>query len=168
MEEDFSFYATKEVARPIDVVEHALAVREHPYERASEDELVTEVLCSWCDLRVWCTWNSSRNILMFSWGFGTKVHEYMYQSIHTLLALANERIQLGHFDLCRHEGVVSFRHGLLLAGVSELSSAQIESLFDLAVRECERFYPALQSVLWAGKTPTEAVEAAMFDTIGQA
>lgn len=166
--DNFSAFSIKEVGQPIDVVEHALAVREHPYDRPCEDELVTEVLCSWCDLRVWCTWHAAKNMLLFSWGFGTKVPEYMRPTIHSLLALANEKIMLGHFDICSHEGIISFRHSMLLSGVAELSSAQVESLFDLAVRECERFYPALQSVLWAGKTPKEAVEAAMFDTVGQA
>ena len=37
-----------------------------------------------------------------------------------------------------------------------------------AVTECERFYPAFQHVIWAGKTPSEAIEAAVFETAGEA
>jgi hypothetical protein len=37
-----------------------------------------------------------------------------------------------------------------------------------ALHACERYYPALQFVIWAGKTAAEAMDAAMFDTVGEA
>jgi hypothetical protein len=37
-----------------------------------------------------------------------------------------------------------------------------------AIHACERYYPAFQFVVWAGKTATEAMSAAMFDTEGEA
>jgi len=39
---------------------------------------------------------------------------------------------------------------------------------DIAVAECERFYPAFQLLLWGGKSPDEAVAAAMLETVGEA
>jgi hypothetical protein len=33
---------------------------------------------------------------------------------------------------------------------------------------CERYYQAFQFVLWAGKSATEALDAVMFETSGQA
>ena len=36
------------------------------------------------------------------------------------------------------------------------------------VNECERFYPAFQFLLWGGKKPQEAVEAALLETVGTA
>ena len=38
----------------------------------------------------------------------------------------------------------------------------------MAVTSCERFYQAFQFVLWAGKSAREALDAAMFETSGQA
>jgi hypothetical protein len=38
----------------------------------------------------------------------------------------------------------------------------------LAVEACERYYPAIQFVLWAGKSAEEAIAAAMFETQGNA
>ena len=37
-----------------------------------------------------------------------------------------------------------------------------------AGRPCERYYPAFQFVVWAGKSASEAMSAAMFDTEGEA
>ena len=45
---------------------------------------------------------------------------------------------------------------------------QMEDLLDVSVAECERFYPAFQFVVWGGKTPAEAVESAILDTVGEA
>jgi hypothetical protein len=41
-------------------------------------------------------------------------------------------------------------------------------LLDNALRACERHYQAFQFVLWAGKSAKEALEAANFDTLGEA
>ena len=46
--------------------------------------------------------------------------------------------------------------------------AEESALVEVALKECERFYPAIQFVLWGGKGPSEAVAAAMFETEGEA
>jgi hypothetical protein len=61
-----------------------------------------------------------------------------------------------------------FRHALLLAGGVEASGRQCEVLLSAALDACERFYPAFQFVVWAGEGAREALEAAMFETAGQA
>ena len=44
----------------------------------------------------------------------------------------------------------------------------LEDMVDIALAECERFYPALQFVVWAGHTPCDAIASAMMDTVGEA
>ncbi len=82
--------------------------------------------------------------------------------------VANERMALGHFDLWRDEGLLLFRHALLLGPSGSVEPDQIEILFDIAFTECERFFPAVQYVLWGGKSADEAAEAAMMDCAGEA
>jgi hypothetical protein len=43
-----------------------------------------------------------------------------------------------------------------------------QALVECAIDECDRFYPAFQFVLWGGKTPREALDAAMVDAAGEA
>ena len=57
---------------------------------------------------------------------------------------------------------------LLLLGVRRGGRQQCEALHNAAVTSCERFYQAFQFVLWAGKSPREAMDAAMFETSGEA
>mgnify|MGYP007000450442 len=37
-----------------------------------------------------------------------------------------------------------------------------------AVTSCDQFFPAFQYVLWANKSPSEALEAVLFNTQGEA
>ena len=61
-----------------------------------------------------------------------------------------------------------FRHTVLLRGHQGASVEQLEDLVDIALTECERFYPAFQFVTWGGKTASEAVTASLLDTVGEA
>ena len=61
-----------------------------------------------------------------------------------------------------------FRHALLLLGGVSTSPPQCEAVLGAALNSCERYYPALQFVVWAGKSAREAMDAAMFETAGEA
>jgi hypothetical protein len=75
---------------------------------------------------------------------------------------------LGHFDLWSQEGVIAYRHTLLLSGGAEASAPQCEALLEAAIEACERHYQAFQFVVWAGKTAKEAMEVVAFETVGEA
>ena len=85
-----------------------------------------------------------------------------------LLALINEKMAVEHFDLWPDEGLLVFRQTILLRGAAGVSVEQLEDLFEIAVTECERFYPAFHQVVWGGKDASAAVLAAMIDTAGEA
>ena len=91
-----------------------------------------------------------------------------YGDVQALISMINERLWVGHFDLWITEGIVMFRHALILAGGTEPSNQQCQSLLGTALDTCERYFSAFQFVVWAGKTPKEALEAAMFETSGEA
>jgi hypothetical protein len=82
--------------------------------------------------------------------------------------MANEKLWLGHFDLWTEENLPVFRHAVLLRDGVGVSSGLLEDLVDIAVTECERFSPAFQFVIWGGKSPLEAMAAAMLETEGEA
>src|SRR5467141_2413714 len=44
----------------------------------------------------------------------------------------------------------------------------VYELLDIALSECERFYPAFQFVVWGGKSPVQAIASAMIDPVGEA
>jgi hypothetical protein len=66
------------------------------------------------------------------------------------------------------DGIIMFRHALLLTGGIAPSDNQCEALLGIALDACERHYQAFQFVLWAGKSPREALESTLFETSGEA
>ena len=72
-------------------------------------------------------------------------------------------------DLARAGVPVAQWHGqVLLRGAPGASAESLEDMMDIALTECERFFPAFQFVLWGGKAPGEALQAAMLDCVGEA
>ena len=75
---------------------------------------------------------------------------------------------IGHFEYWQGPGVIAFRHAILVDASGQLSLEQAEGVSEAALEECERFFPVFQFVLWGGKSPNEAIEAALIDTVGEA
>ena len=91
-------------------------------------------------------------------------------AIYESLGLINEQLWLGHFEMWSGSGLIVFRHSTILDAREQegLSLEQAEAIAEAAVEECERFYPVFQFVLWGGKSPGEAISAALIDTHGEA
>lgn len=153
---------------PLDLAEQLITDRDWLCDRPVDEELVAEVEGAWCNFRIWFAWQPDLNALIFSCTYDMKIHEKARSKMHTLLAAVNERMWLGHFDIGTEDGVVMFRHALLLRGSRNVTSEQFEDLIDIAISECNRFYPAFQSVLWGGTSIEEALEVALLDTVGEA
>ena len=68
-----------------------------------------------------------------------------------LIAAINEQLWIGHFDIWTHTGMIMYRQALVLPGGLTASTAQCESMLVGAIHACERYYPAFQFVVWAGK-----------------
>jgi len=84
------------------------------------------------------------------------------------IPLQYPKIWLGHFEISPDDEAPAFRYNLTLRGNFGITTEQIEEILTSAVTECDRLYPALQFVLWGGKSPEEALMAAMLDTYGEA
>ncbi len=155
-------------ANPLDTVEEIIVANEWPCDRTSDDELIAEFSGRWGDYRLFFGWRADMNALQFSCALDLKVPKQCHAAVAELLALANGRLWLGHFDLCSDGGPPMFRHTVPLRGAGGASVEQIEDLVDIALNECERFYPAFQYVVWGGKAPREAMLLACTDPVGEA
>ena len=153
---------------PIDLVEEIVLANEWPHDRSSDEEMVVEISGRWCDYRLLFVWQEEISALHFSCSFYMKVPKARRLPVYELLAVVNEKMWLGHFDVCSDTNLPMFRHAVLLRGAMGASVEQIEDLVDMALTECERFYPAFQFVIWGGKTADEAVISAMIEPVGEA
>lgn len=153
---------------PLDLVEEIASANEWAFDRTNDDELVAQLPGKWGDYRLYFGWSSDMSALQFSCGLDLRVPKHRRGSVNELLALANGRLWLGHFDLCLDEDMPMFRHTVPLRGARGASVEQLEDLVDVALNECERYYPAFQYVIWGGKDPGDAVAAACLDPMGEA
>jgi hypothetical protein len=153
---------------PVDVVEHLAAIKEWAFDRAGDDEIAISITGRWTDYHVSFTWMDEIEALHLACAFDCRVPERARAEVLRLISLVNEQLWIGHFDLWSRDGVVMFRHALVLPGAIEPSNRQCEALLEAALDACERYFQSFQFVVWAGKSAREAMDAAMFDTSGEA
>lgn len=161
-------YADEPRINPLDVVERLASGNDWSFERATDDEITILVTGKWTDYQVSYTWMGDIEALHLACAFDMKVPELRLAEVQALIALINEQLWIGHFDVWTQNGVVMFRHALVLAGGVIASDRQCEALFGSALDSCERYFPAFQFVIWAGKSAREAMDSAMFETSGEA
>ena len=153
---------------PLDVVEHLAAGNDWSFERAGDEEITILVDGRWTDYQLSFTWMTGIEALHLACAFDFKVPERRRPEVQKLIAQINEQLWVGHFDLWLQDGMVMFRHALVLAGGGVASNQQCAALLSAALETCERYFPAFQFVVWAGKSAREALDAAMFETAGHA
>jgi hypothetical protein len=155
-------------SNPLDVVERIASVNDWTFERAGDDEINILIKGRWNDYQVSFTWMGELEALHLACAFDIKVAERRRAEVQQLIAQMNEQMWIGHFDLWPNGGLVMFRHALVLTGGAEATDDQCKSVLGTAIDTCERYFPAFQFVLWAGKSAREAMDAAMFETSGEA
>lgn len=155
-------------SNPLDILEQIIAANEWAFERRSDGEMAAEAPGKWCDYGLHFSWSHEISAMAFTCAFDMKVPAERRDKLYELLALANDRLWIGHFGIEVEDGVPVFRHSVLLRGSPSASAESLEDMVDIAITECERFFPAFQFVLWGGKAPADALAAAMLDCVGEA
>jgi hypothetical protein len=153
---------------PIDLLEELVVANEWLFDRSSDHELVVETTGRWCDYRMFFVWREDLHALYFTCVFDTRVDEDKRVPVTELVCRVNEKLWLGHFDVSADDRLLMFRYTLLTRSWRNIAAEQLEDVVDIAIAECERFYPALQFVVWAGRSPSEAMASAMIETVGEA
>jgi hypothetical protein len=158
-----------DVAAPIDMLENYVAAHGWSYER-QDDEIIVEVKGSWAQYELRALWREEDSVLQFLAFPDIRVTDDRRAALYETIGLINEQLWIGHFELWSSSGILLFRHAALIDGEEEgtLSLGAAELLVESAIDECERFYPVFQFVLWGGKSPKEAIAAALIETQGEA
>ena len=157
-----------DLSNPLDRVERIAEAYQWAFSRTDSREVMMEVSGGWSDMTISLNWRDEFEILHVAVSLEMRVPVARRDEVAKLLARINEQLLVGHFDLWHSDGSLLFRNSLLLTGNAEANDAQCEALIRFAVETCERYFPAVQFVVWAGQNAGEALEAAMIDTWGEA
>lgn len=128
---------------PLDCVEQVLTDHNWVFDRMTRDELMVQVKGRSCFYRLFFIWQEDMNALQFCCQYDFTIDAARHSGLERTLCTINEDLWMGHFDLPESTGVPSFRHTSLLRSVNQdQASDLIEDMVDIALVQCERFYPA--------------------------
>jgi hypothetical protein len=159
---------SERAGHPVDLVEHVANSHDWAFDRLGDDEISIVVKGHGCDYAVSFTLMDDIESLHLACSFDAKIPERRRADLLQLIAMVNEQLWIGHFDIWNLDGVIMYRHALFLAGGAEVNPRQCEALIEIAVETCERYFQAFHFVIWAGKSPKEALEVVLFETQGEA
>ena len=153
---------------PIDIVENVVNSKHWVFTRSTDHELVAELESSWCKYRLYFSWSEQIKAISLTVTFDMRFPETKSMSAHELLAYINERLWIGHFDITSKNGIPAYRHTVLDSHDNEMLHNQLDDLIDIAIYECEKYYPAFQLVLYDSYLPENALKFSIMNTIGKA
>jgi hypothetical protein len=158
----------RDESAPLDMLAALFEARGWAYDVISDEEVTAEFKGSWTSYQLRAIWREEDNALQLLVFPDVTVPSDKHETIYKALGLINEQIWLGHFDLWSQNGIILFRNGNLLPPSGTLGVDQAQTIVDVALDECERFYPVFQFIIWGGKSPEDALTAALIETHGEA
>ena len=106
---------------PLDIIERIAAHNRWSFDRDEEDEIPISVAGGWSEYNIAFTWLAEVEALHVACAFDLKVPAARLMELASLVSLINEQLWIGHFDIWPNDGVIMFRHAILLAGGAELN-----------------------------------------------
>lgn len=153
---------------PLDIIEQMALGLDHECERVDEHELHVVTAGAWRDTGIWFTWRRELSTLQMGAPLDLKAPEGKEQTVSRLVAMVNERLWIGHFDLWSDDNAIVYRNAIILPETATVDGLQAEMLIKGTSEAIERFYPAFNFLIWGDKTPQEALQSSMFETAGSA
>ncbi len=152
----------------LDLVEHILEATEWSFEREGEEAVHCIAPTRWGEFGGIFAVRDLPPVLQFSVTLDIRPTPQRRSEVNALIVAVNARLPLGHFDYWKEDNLILFRHAIALNDRAEPEAGEISAVIMAATQALDRFIPALNYVIWAGQTADQAMEAAIFDTNGEA
>ena len=152
---------------PINWLERIVISNNWVFERPIEDEIYVEIPTKYCNIIIQASWIKEERRVDIQSSFYLKMDFSNNLEIYKLLNLINNKIIYGHF-LINENKYPTFKNSLILKDSRSVKLGLLKEIFNYAILECERFFPAFQLVLWGGKKAEEAIKFFDFHTEGKA
>ncbi len=153
---------------PIDIVEHIATHHEWDFDRIADDQIAMAVEGQWRTYSITLAWSGYDETLRQVCTFEMEPSEEKLPALYELLNLINDQCWAGAFTYWPEQKLMVYRYGLVLAGGQVASPDQIDTMIGAAVMSAERYYPALQLLIWGDRTPRDALQVAIAEAYGRA
>lgn len=153
---------------PIDIVEDLASHHQWDFERISEEQITMTVEGQWRNYALTLAWSAFDETLRLICAFDMEPPEAKLPRLYELLNCVNHQCWAGGFAYWADQQVMVYRYGLVLTGGHVASPDQIDTMVGAAVLSAERYYPAVQLVVWGDQTPAAAMQVAIAEAYGRA
>ena len=153
---------------PIDIVEHLAEHHDWDFDRIGDDQIAMAVEGQWRTYSITLAWSGYDETLRMVCTFEMEPPEDKLPALYHVLNDINDQCWAGAFTFWAEQQLMVYRYGLVMTGAQAISPEQIDTLISAAVMSAERFYPALQLVVWGDQSPKEALQIAIGEAYGRA
>ena len=153
---------------PIDIVEHLAEHHEWDFDRIGDDQIAMAVEGQWRTYSLTLAWSGHDETLRMVCTFELEPPAEKMSALFELLNLVNDQFWAGAFTYWEEQKLMVYRYGLVLSGGQMASPDQIDTMIATAVVSAERYYPALQLLVWGDRTPQGALQVAIAEAYGRA
>lgn len=158
----------QEDLHPIDLVEHIAEHHDWEFDRIADDQIAMAVEGQWRTYSITLAWSDYDETLRLICSFEMEPPKDRLPALYHTLNVVNDQCWAGSFTFWEEPQLMVFRYGLILAGGQIASPDQVDTMINAAVLSCERYYPALQLVVWGNRTPEDALQVAIAEAYGRA
>lgn len=158
----------EEDIHPIDIVEHIASDHDWDFDRIGDDQIAMAVEGQWRTYSITLAWSAYDETLRMVCTFELEPPEEKLPALYELLNEMNDQCWAGAFTYWGEQKLMVYRYGLVLSGGQMASPDQIDTVISSAVMSAERYYPAVQLMIWGDRTPQEAMQVAIAEAYGRA
>ncbi|MBT4566676.1 YbjN domain-containing protein [Rhodobacteraceae bacterium nBUS_24] len=158
----------EEEVHPIDIVEHIAEHHEWDFDRIADDQIAMTVEGQWRTYSITLAWSGFDETLRLICTFEMQPPKEKQGALFEVLNSINDQCWAGAFTFWQDHSLMVYRYGLVLSGGQIASPEQIDTMISSAVGSAERYYPALQLVVYGDQTPKQALQVAIAEAYGRA
>ena len=137
---------------PLDIVEVVLEAANWPFERDEEGTIQVVAETRWGDMGALFAYRPEPSAIHFSLTLDVKAMAAKRSAIAELVVLDNVRLWAGHFVFWSVDVGFIFRYTCPMKGRDEVSQGEIRAVLAPAGSAADRFMPASNFLVWAGKS----------------
>jgi len=153
---------------PIDIVEMLAEHHEWEFDRIADDQIAMALEGQWRTYSITLAWSRYDETLRLVCTFEMEPPREKLPKMYDLLNRINDQCWAGAFTYWEEQQLMVYRYGLVLAGDQVAGPDQIDTMIGVAVTSAERYYPALQLLVWGDQSPKQALQVAIAEAYGRA
>ena len=153
---------------PIDIVENLASRHDWEFDRLGDDQIAMAVEAQWRTYSLTLAWSSYDETLRMVCSFEMEPPEEKVPKLYELLNKMNDQCWAGAFTYWAEQKLMVYRYGLVLTGGQIAGPEQIDTMINTAVSNAERYYPAIQLMVWGDRSPEDAMQVAIAEAYGRA